>query len=233
MTDIKFCGMTRASDAVLAASLGARYVGCVLAEGPRRLTPQLAAAVFAPLDPTVGPRRAVVFPTAEPTMVNAAVGLMRLHVAQLHGDPTEADISAVRSVLGHEVWAVVRCAGGALPDGVTRLWDIADAVLLDAKVPGRLGGTGSNLPWDALREAVQRSRQEARRPGRLVVAGGLTPDNVGQAIAALRPDVVDTSSGIESAPGIKDPARMAAFVQAVKTADRASTRVPSLPASPR
>jgi len=88
----------------------------------------------------------------------------------------------------------------------------ADAVVLDARVPGRLGGTGVALEWARLRDAVDRLRE-----GRvLVLAGGLTPDNVAAAADVLAPDVVDVSSGVERAPGIKDHARMCAFAAAAR-----------------
>jgi phosphoribosylanthranilate isomerase len=224
VTEIKFCGMTRIQDATFAASLGVHYVGCVFAGGPRQQTPQAAAMVFSGLDAESGPRRAGVFADNDPTALAGAVRTAGLHVVQLHGDPSATAVARVRTALGQKVWAVVRCQGGVLPDTIAALWDAADAVLLDAYVPGRLGGSGTALPWSAIGDALAASRRAASRPGRLVIAGGLTPDNVGQAIAVLRPDVVDTSSGIESAPGIKDPARMAAFVQAVGEADRAVGR---------
>jgi phosphoribosylanthranilate isomerase len=175
--------------------------------------------VFAGLDRQTGPGRVGVFPGTDLVTLMATIATAGLTVVQLHGDPTVAFISAVRAAFRGEVWAVLRCPGGELPARARSLWAVADAVLLDAHVPGQLGGTGQTLPWRALGDSVRESRAKAPRSGRLVVAGGLTSDNVGEAIAALRPDVVDTSSGIEQSPGIKDPARMAAFVQAVKAAD--------------
>jgi phosphoribosylanthranilate isomerase len=85
-------------------------------------------------------------------------------------------------------------------------------VLLDPRVDGALGGTGATLDWDALADAVAAVRGAVP----LVLAGGLTPENVARAVSTLAPDVVDVSSGVESAPGVKDPARMAAFVAAVR-----------------
>lgn len=221
MTDIKFCGMTRGADAARAASLGATYVGCIFAGGPRHQTPDAALQIFSELREGSRPRRVGVFATADITMLAPVVAATRLDVIQLHGDPTPAEIAAVRANFDRSVWAVVRCIGGALPDGVAPLWDVADAVVLDAHVPGRLGGTGVTLPWRVLAEAVEASRARASRRGRLVLAGGLTAANVGEAIHTLRPDVVDTSSGVESATGIKDPARMEAFIHTVAAADRA------------
>ena len=126
----------------------------------------------------------------------------------------------MRRSLGVEVWAVVRCSPSeALPAHAADIWTAADALVLDARVSGRLGGTGVPLDWSRLAAGVARLRHQAPG-GRLVVAGGLTPENVGTAISHLQPDVVDVSSGIEYAPGKKDHARMEAFVHAVAEADR-------------
>ncbi len=213
--------MTRGADAALAASLGAAYVGCIFAGGPRHQTPDGAAKIFAELTGPRGPRRVGVFATADAALLAPVTEKAGLDVIQLHGDPTPSEIASIRRSFDRQIWAVVRCRGGTLPDGIASLWDVADGVLLDAHVDGRLGGTGVALPWQALSNAVHDSRAGAARRGQLVLAGGLTPDNVRQAIEVLRPDVVDTSSGIESATGIKDPSRMKAFIQAVVAADRA------------
>ena len=92
------------------------------------------------------------------------------------------------------------------------LFGEADAVLLDARVEGQLGGSGVVVAWERIAVSVG----AVRAGGRLVLAGGLTPENVGLALAALEPDVVDVSSGVESAPGIKDHLRMEAFVRSVR-----------------
>jgi phosphoribosylanthranilate isomerase len=231
VTDVKLCGMVRAVDVAHAAALGVRYVGCVFADGPRQRTVSDAVALFASLDPVAGPRRAGVFASGDPTVLAAATGAAGLDVVQLHDDPDASTVAMVRARLRREVWAVVRCPDGHLPSHAAGLWEVADAVVLDAHVPGRLGGTGKTLPWRDLAGEIDASRAQARRPGRLVVAGGLTPDNVGEAIAALRPDVVDTSSGVESAPGIKELARMRAFVEAVAAADGAGADRPRPPRS--
>jgi len=99
------------------------------------------------------------------------------------------------------------------PPELWQLFDIVDGVLLDAKVPGRLGGTGAALPWQELIDQIQPLREGSR--SRLILAGGLRPENVAEAIRLLRPDVVDVSSGVETEPGVKDRARMRAFRDAV------------------
>ena len=207
--EVKFCGLTRAEDALEAARLGATHVGVIFAGGPRLLTADRAAAVLA--DVPSGVRRVGVFGAAEPRTIARTGGAASLDVAQLHGDPDAAAVDAVRREFGGAVWAVVRVAA-ALPDGAADLFSAADAVVLDARVEGRLGGTGVRLDWAALAMPLERAR--GRGAARLVLAGGLTPENVGEAIARLAPDIVDVSSGVESSPGIKDHARMRAFAAA-------------------
>ena len=137
-----------------------------------------------------------------------------LDVVQLHADPTAEAVAELRRRYDGLVWAVLRTSGTLASDRAAELFAVADAVLLDAQVAGALGGTGHTLDWPALRAAVDR----ARGGGTLVLAGGLTPVNVAAAIAALAPDVVDVSSGVERSPGVKDHSRMRAFAQATARA---------------
>lgn len=211
MADIKFCGLTRPEDAAVASYLGAGYLGVIFAGGARTLTPELAKGVLGAARP--GPRRVGVFARQAPAIIGEITRAVGLDVVQLHEDPSADDVAAVRTATAAEVWAVMRVTD-VLPPAIDELFDVAEAVVLDARVPGALGGTGTPLAWARLAEAVQRSR----RGRALVLAGGLRPENVGEAIAALAPDVVDVSSGVESAPGIKDHARMRAFQQAVARA---------------
>ncbi len=222
MTEIKLCGMTRPADVQLAAELGVRYIGCVFAAGPRQQTVAQAVVLFQDVGAPL-PGRVAVFADTEPGAIGSAVHALALEAVQLHGDPTQESVVALRQGrgVGAEIWSVVRCPQGVgLPARAAELWPVSDAIVLDAHVVGLLGGTGTTLAWSDLATGVAALRL-AHGHTRLVVAGGLTPDNVGHAIAALRPDVVDVSSGIESAPGRKDPARMRAFVEAVSAADRA------------
>ena len=135
---------------------------------------------------------------------------------QLHADPEASDVENLRGHFGGEIWSVVRVAGRSLPAGAKSLADVSDAILIDARIPGALGGTGRALDWRGLADALAAVRDGAP----LVLAGGLTPDNVAAAIAALRPEIVDVSSGVESAPGIKDHNRMRAFAEAAGVAPR-------------
>jgi phosphoribosylanthranilate isomerase len=207
VAEIKFCGLTRPADARFAGELGAAYLGVIFAGGPRMLSAERAAEVLDGC--TTGAQRVGVFGSATASEIGRIAREARLDVVQLHADPRAADVAAVRSVSAARVWAVVRVTD-ALPADIDDLFGTADAVLIDALVPGSLGGSGVAVDWEALRPELG-----TRRSGRVVLAGGLTPDNVARAVAALRPDVVDVSSGVESAPGIKDHARMRAFAAAV------------------
>jgi phosphoribosylanthranilate isomerase len=209
--DIKFCGLTGSADAREAARLGAAFVGAVFAGGPRRIEPSLARDVLAAGAPA---RRVGVFGDRPAHLIAAEAAAAELDVVQLHADPEAETIEWLRRYFGGEVWAVVRPDASRLPAHASELFATADAVLLDARAPGMLGGTGMTLEWDALADALA----GVRRAARLVLAGGLTADNVGRAIALIRPDVVDVSSGVESAPGVKDHVRMRAFAAAVRDA---------------
>ena len=196
----------------MAATLGAMYAGVIFAGGPRLLTPKRARVVLAAAR---GPGKVGVF-GAQPAEEIAAIARdVALDVVQRHGDPGPADVEAVRSRFAGEVWAVVRCEGADVPGTTRDLFDAAHAVVLDAKVPGQLGGTGVTVAWHQLRDILEPWRTAA-----LVLAGGLTPANVAEAVRALAPEVVDVSSGVEVAPGVKDHERMRAFARAAKGGDR-------------
>ncbi|HEY2375393.1 MAG TPA: phosphoribosylanthranilate isomerase [Gemmatimonadaceae bacterium] len=210
-TEIKFCGMTRAEDAREAARLGAAFVGVIFAGGPRQVTIDRAAVVLGELPRSV--RRVGVFSSEHGEIIGDSARQLGLHVVQLHGDCDAHDVETLRRRFRGAVWAVLRIADGRVPARAAELFDTADAVLLDAKVPGKLGGTGVTLPWSDLPEQLSRLRTLGN--AKLALAGGLRPENVMEAIRLLRPEIVDVSSGVETAPGIKDHARMRAFRDAV------------------
>ena len=213
MVEIKFCGMTRPEDAREASALGAAYAGVIFAESPRKVGEAQATKV---LDATAaGTARVGVFgPAGIPAIAGMAVSV-GLDVTQLHGDPDAAFLTKLRRAWEGQVWAVLRVAGSELPPNAVVLFDAADAVVLDARVSGQLGGTGMALPWEQL--AVSLAPMRGRR-AKLVLAGGLNSGNVSHAIELLNPDVVDVSSGVEAAPGVKDPAKMRSFRDAVQGA---------------
>lgn len=210
MVEIKFCGLTRPEDAEVAASLGARYVGVIFAESPRQLTDDRAREVFSRVP--LGVSRVGVFGDTKPEQIAARAEALGLDVVQLHGDPKPRIIARVRKRWHGRVWAVQRITD-TLPDSVRDLFDVADGVVLDARVPGQLGGSGVELPWRDLRERVDLFRPPRAK---LVLAGGLNPENVAEAIDALNPDVVDVSSGVEQVAGVKDHAMLRAFRDAVQ-----------------
>jgi phosphoribosylanthranilate isomerase len=214
MVEIKFCGMTRPKDAALAAAAGATHVGVVLAGGPRQVTAEAALRILDAVPP--GVRRAAVFGDQPPREIARLAVQLGLDVVQLHLDPLPGDIEAVREVWRNgEVWGALRVPGTALPSHSALLFQSADAVVVEARSESGLGGTGVALHWTALAGALTR----ARDGGRLILAGGLRPENVRDAVLALSPDMVDVSSGIESELGIKDPVRMRNFADAVHSAE--------------
>lgn len=209
MPEIKFCGLMRAVDALEAARLGARYAGVVFAGGPRRVSISQAMEVF--LGPEDAVARVGVFGTEPPEAIAAIARAVALDVVQLHGDPDPAAVDALRQLWDGEVWPVLRVSA-ELPAGAAALFAAGDAVVLDARVDGALGGTGQAFDWESIAAPLER----ARGAGRLVLAGGLRPETVARGVRLLAPDIVDVSSGVESAPGIKDHARMRAFVTAAR-----------------
>ncbi|WKW12316.1 phosphoribosylanthranilate isomerase [Pseudogemmatithrix spongiicola] len=212
MAEVKFCGLTRSVDAAEAVRLGAAFAGVIFAGGPRLLDPTRASEV---LSPTVGSgtRRVGVFGAQGVDEVLAIARAAALEVVQLsYGESREHRVG-LRAAFDGRVWAVkhvsdvrdVEAAADWYGDGI-------DAIVLDAAVPGQLGGTGVALDWTAVAPAVAR----LRRRGRVVLAGGLRPENVATALRTVPADIVDVSSGVESAPGIKDPERMRAFAETVR-----------------
>jgi len=215
MTKIKFCGLTRAVDAATAKRLGASHVGVIFAESQRRVTAEQAREI---LDSAEGLKRVGVFGPGRGAIPNVIRTSRQadLDVIQMHGNFAPDDIAHIRADFDGEIWAVipVDSATGALPDAWEAIADVADAFLLDSRVGTSTGGTGKAFPWGASAESIQRAA--ALLP--VILAGGLNPSNVAQAIKTLRPSIVDVSSGVESSPGIKDPALMQAFAEVVVSA---------------
>ena len=210
MAEVKFCGLTRGEDAALGASLGAAYLGAIFAGGPRLRTAAEARALFDAAAIAGPARRVGVFGSqAVPDIVTIAREA-GLDVVQLHAGAGAGVVREIRRHFGGEVWRVFRLRGAARAAELRTAAAGVDALVVDALVDGVLGGTGVPVDWDSLAVALD----HAGRPARLVLAGGLRPDNVGRAIALVAPDVVDVSSGVESAPGVKDHEMMRAFASA-------------------
>ena len=212
MVEVKFCGLTRAVDAQEAARLGARYVGVILASGPRLLDTTRARDVLGAVPSTVS--KVGVFGVEDPASVVDRAGQAGLDVVQLHADPDADIIEEVRTGFSGQVWAALRLDGDTVPAAARELFLAADAVVVDARSDRALGGTGVTLPWARIARGLAPLR-EGRAA--LVLAGGLTPANIAEAIEALAPDIVDVSSGVESAPGIKDHPMMGAFARAARS----------------
>lgn len=215
MAEIKFCGLTRAADSAITLELAARYAGVIFAGGPRLVTVSQAREVFEPLRGTdIG--RVGVFGAQALDEVARIASASRVDVVQLHGGGTAGEIARLRSSFGGGIWMVLRVPVGApVPAEAAELAEAADALVLDARVEGTLGGTGVALDRVAIMPGV---RDVRARGSRVVLAGGLNERNVGDAVRELRPDVVDVSSGVEVAPGIKDHDRMRAFADAARAA---------------
>jgi phosphoribosylanthranilate isomerase len=202
---IKFCGIMRPGDAAVAAAAGAGYLGVVFAGGRRAVTVTQAREVVkaAAGVPVVG-----VFATQSPAEILRIAEQADLSGAQLHGLYSGAE-AALLQEQGLEVWRVLRMAGAADLELLDAAGLNSHVVLVEPRVPHALGGTGAQLDLALAGEA------RARLPGPMALAGGLTPDNVGRALARVQPDIVDVSSGVERGPGVKDPQSIARFVEAV------------------
>jgi len=203
---VKICGLTRPEDAAAAAAAGAACLGVVFAGGPRRVSASAAAEVSAaaggvPVFGVYGDQS-----VEEILQVSGAAGLSG---AQLHGRYARAEAARLRAA-GLRVWRVVRIA---VPDDLDALVEAAldaDAVLVEPRVAHAAGGSGVSLDLAVAREARNRLAGAT-----MVLAGGLTPATVGSAVALVRPDLVDVSSGVERQPGIKDPNKILRFLEAV------------------
>lgn len=207
--EVKICGLTRARDAELAVRLGASYLGAVLAESPRQVNAAGAREIVRASGdcPVVG-----VFVDAPVDDILRLRDRTGISAAQLHGEYATADRERCARE-GLMVWAVSRLAGEADVEAAGRLAEEASVhvVLVEPRVEGIAGGSGV-----ALKPALARRAREAVREARFALAGGLRPDTLEQAIALVRPDVVDVSSGVESAPGIKDADLLARFLEVAR-----------------
>lgn len=212
---VKICGLTRPDDAAHAERSGAAYLGAILAGGPRLLSPAQARQVLGPR--RRGVQRVAVFGDQPAAEVIVTARALDLDVVQLHGTRTAAEAAHIGTASGCVVWPVVRVAGTTLPVEAAALGAVHRTLVLDAHVVGQLGGTGVALDWAGLAASV-RDLRTAVPDLTVILAGGLRPENVGEAMTLLSPAVLDVSSGVESAPGVKDPAQVQLFVQAARDA---------------
>lgn len=202
MTRVKICGITRPVDGREAARLGADAIGLVFyPPSPRHVSLDTARAIVAALPPFVTVVALFVDPDA--AWVESVLAGCPVDVLQFHGEESP---SFCRS-FGRPYMKAVRMRPEVDLCAQAARYADARALLVDAYVEGVAGGTGACFDWSLLPDALSLP---------LVLSGGLDPENVAQAVAAVRPDAVDVSSGVEASKGIKDAARMAAFISGAK-----------------
>lgn len=203
---IKICGMTRRADLEMAAALGVDAVGFVFAQSPRRITPEAARGLADVLPPFVS--RVGVFVDADPDTVQHTAAVCNLDWIQLHGRESPEYCAA----LGLNILKAIRVRDR---DSIACMKPYQGRVagfVLDTYVKGTVGGTGKSFDW--------RLVEQAKEYGPVILAGGLTPEDVQEAIRVARPYGVDVSSGVETAPGIKDHDKMRRFVEQVRSCRR-------------
>jgi phosphoribosylanthranilate isomerase len=209
---VKICGIKdlAAMDAALEA--GADMVGLVFfAASPRNVTPAEATKLAARAR---GKAKVVALSVdADDKLIDAIEASIAPDLHQLHGGETTARVSELRARTGKQVMKAIPVAEAADLVPLTSYEDVADWILFDAKAPKdatRPGGHGQTFDWSLL--------ANVKRTKPVMLSGGINPDNVAQAIATVRPDAVDVSSGVESSPGVKDREKIFAFVRAARNA---------------
>ncbi len=199
---VKICGLTEPVGLAAAIDAGARYVGFVFfAKSPRNLAPQRAGELAAQVP--LGVAKVGLFVDPGDALLRDVLGKVPLDMIQLHGQETPARVAEVKALTG---LPVMKAVGVAEPADLEAIWDyglVADMLLIDAKPPKGAalpGGNGIAFDWRLL------AGRQILKPW--LLAGGLTPDNIAEALRLTRAPGIDVSSGVESAPGIKDPDRI-------------------------
>jgi phosphoribosylanthranilate isomerase len=209
--DVKICGVCDPRDAELAVAAGATHVGVIRVPGSRRTRPiGVARRVCAA---AVGARRVGVYVDASTAAILREAESIGLDVIQLHGDEGPERLESLQRH-GYEVWKVVKPLDAAELRVAADRYALADLILVEGRSDLGPGGVGARFPW----AAVAAARDSLPEGTRLGVAGGLTPENVADAVRTLRPALVDVSSGVERSPCEKDPERVRAFVAAARGA---------------
>ena len=196
---IKICGITNEEDGLAAAKFGADALGFVFAPSPRRISVERAREIIKVLPPLV--QTVGVFVNEDPEKVLSTAAACGLDILQFHGDES----ATYCSNFDRRVIKAVRLQSRDDLDNLPKYVNVVDALLLDTYVADKLGGTGITFDWKL---AV-----EARGYGRIILAGGLNPENVAAAISMVKPYAVDASSGLERSPGVKDHEKMAKFMR--------------------
>jgi len=212
MVRIKICGITRPEDAILALDAGADAIGLVFARSPRQVSIRQARQIVAAMPPfsfVVG-----VFVNARPATVLRTVEEVGLSAVQLHGDESPDQLAKLQGV---RIIKALRVRDGRFLDMLRRYRDAGvSALLLDAFSPKARGGSGRRFDWDLVAGAREGGAMDDLPP--LILAGGLTAQNVAAGIRKVRPWGVDVSSGVEDEPGVKSVEKIARFIAAVRAA---------------
>ncbi|MDP5305742.1 phosphoribosylanthranilate isomerase [Paracoccus spongiarum] len=212
MAQVKICGLSAPDHVAAAVDAGARYVGLVFfPKSPRAVTPDRAAALAGAVPPGIA--RVGLFVDPDDALLQAVLATVPLDLIQLHGHETPDRVAAVRALTGLPVMKAVGIASAADLPALTDYGLVADMLLVDAKPPRDAvlpGGNGLAFDWRLL------VGRRWLRPW--LLAGGLTPQNVAEAIRLTGAQAVDVSSGVETAPGLKDPALIRDFVAAAARA---------------
>jgi len=201
VTRVKICGITRIEDALAAAAAGADAIGLVFAESPRRVTGGQAQAIVAALPPFI--KVVGLFVDAPAEHVRAVLNEVSLDLLQFHGREQAADCRQ----FGRPYLKAIHIKEGEDAGPMARRYPDAAALLFDTHRPDVAGGSGVTFDWSRLPDRLDRP---------VILAGGLTPENVTEAVRAVRPYAVDVSSGVERSKGIKDAEKIAAFVRNAK-----------------
>ncbi len=213
---IKICGNTSLEDAQVAFEAGADAVGYVFAASPRRVTIEQVTAIARRLPEEL--EQIGVFVDAKLEEIEFAVRACRLTGVQLHSDAGPELPAMLRARLGPELRIVRVVHFGAEAAGRVAAVGVdpnVDAVLVDSRTVAAVGGTGVAFDWKVAATTLFKSAKEWK----LIAAGGLNPANIAEAIATLRPWGVDVSSGVEAAPGRKDPEKVREFIAKARAAE--------------
>ncbi len=209
-TQIKICGLKTENEIDAAAKAGASHIGLNnYAPSPRYVELEHAAALRMRTPPSL--KVVLLLVNAEPGYTAKALEVVKPDVVQFHGNETPEWLRLLKGVTSTEIWKALGVKDAATLKTSDRFVDAADMLLFDAPAQALPGGTGMRFDWSLLAD------HQHKLPWGL--AGGLTPDNVAEALRQTRAALVDTSSGVESAPGVKDVDKIAAFCKAVRDYD--------------
>lgn len=223
MVRVKICGITTPQDAGIARDAGADVIGLNLFTGPRRITLDVAAAIARSLNGAIELAALIEYRQGRPTITGDElhrIASLGVTVLQVYGSMTHDEVATLHE-RGFAVWLPVQVAGMEFVDRVAT-WQSTpsphrpDAILLDTSHASKSGGTGQTFDWSVIEQARAEGRLD--EAPRIIVAGGLTANNVSQAIRQVQPWMVDVAGGVESSQGQKSPEKIRAFMAAVRSA---------------